>query len=212
MKTAALTAKQLGLVSCHDCHHLSQRPQLTDDQQAYCPRCGAALHQRTPNSIARTWALVFAALILYVPANLLPMTISTTLGDQQSDTILSGVIYFMHEGSLGIALVIFVASIFVPMMKILILSFLLLSVQFRSRWRPRDRTRLYRLTDVVGRWSMVDIYVVTIVVALVKLGAIGNIDAGPASGYFAALVVITMLAAESFDPRLIWDALEERDD
>lgn len=212
MNEQALTAKQLGLVSCHDCHFLSQRPQLAGGQQAFCPRCGAVLHQRTPNSLGRTWALVIAALFLYLPANLLPMTVSTTLGDQQSDTILSGVIYFVHEGSWAVALIIFVASIFIPLMKILILSFLLLSVQFRSKWHLRDRTRLYRLTDVVGRWSMVDIYVVTIVVSLVKLGAIGNIDAGPASGYFAALVVISMLAAESFDPRLIWDVLEETDD
>ena len=212
MTEGTMTAKQLGLISCHDCHLLSRRQQLVGNQRAYCPRCGAALHQRTPNSLGRTWALVIAALLLYLPANLLPMTITSSLGDQQVDTIMSGVLYFMHNGSWAVALIIFVASIFVPVMKILILIFLLLSVQFRSNWRPRDRTQLYRLTDVVGRWSMVDIYVVTTVVALVKLGAVGNIDAGPASGYFAALVVITMLAAESFDPRLIWDALEDTHD
>lgn len=208
MNNVVPTAKQMGLISCHDCHLLSRSDPLAANVKAYCPRCGAALHQRKPNSLARTWALVIAALILYLPANLLPMTITSSLGQQQADTIISGVIYFLYEGSWGVAVVIFVASIFVPLMKLLILSFLLLSVQFQSVWRPRDRTRLYRLTEVVGRWSMVDIYVITILVALVKLGAVANIDAGPASGYFAALVIITMLAAESFDPRLIWDALE----
>ncbi len=211
MNQEGLTAKQLGLVSCHDCQLLSQSPRLKPGQRARCPRCGAELHQRKPNSLTRTWALVIAALILYIPANLLPMTITSTLGTVQADTIMSGVIYFLQHGSWGIALVIFIASVFVPLMKLLILIYLLLSIQLRSQWRPRDRTQLYRLTDVVGRWSMVDIYVVTILVALVKLGALANIDAGPASIYFAALVVITMLAAESFDPRLIWDALEEKE-
>lgn len=212
MQNGALTAKQLGLISCHDCHFLARRPQLAGQQHAACPRCGAVLHQRTPNSIGRTWALLLVALLLYLPANLLPMTITTTFGQQQTDTIMSGVLYFLRDGSWVVALVIFVASIVVPLMKLLILFFLLLSVQLRSNWRPRERTQLYRLTEAVGRWSMVDIYVVTILIALVKLGAVANINAGPASGYFATLVVITMLAAESFDPRLIWDALEDNDE
>lgn len=104
---------------------------------------------------------------------------------------------------------IFTASIFVPFMKFIILIYLLLSVQFKSVKRPKDRTVLYRITEAVGRWSMVDVYVVTILVALVKLGVLANIDAGPAAIYFASVVVITMIAAESFDPRLIWDAMED---
>jgi paraquat-inducible protein A len=210
MNDGTLTAKQLGLISCHECHFLCRRPPLAATQRNYCPRCGVALHQRIPNSLGRTWALLIVAIILYLPANLLPMTITSSLGQPQVDTIMSGVLYFLHDGSWAVALVIFVASIFIPLMKLLILIFLLLSVQLRSNWRPRERTQLYRLTDLVGRWSMVDIYVVTILVALVKLGAIANIEAGPASRYFATLVVITMLAAESFDPRLIWDALEKK--
>lgn len=106
---------------------------------------------------------------------------------------------------------IFTASIFVPFMKFIILIYLLLSVQFKSIKRPKDRTVLYRITEAVGRWSMVDVYVVTILVALVKLGVLANIEAGPAAIYFASVVVITMIAAESFDPRLIWDAMEEDD-
>jgi len=200
-----VTARQKGLLSCHNCSLLvdierGKRP---------CPRCGAHLHMRKPNSLSRTWALVCTAIIFIIPANLLPMTITTALGVKQADTILSGVIYFMQTGSWEIAAVIFIASIFVPFAKLLILIFLLLSVHFRSAWRPRDRTTLYRLTELVGRWSMVDIYVVTILVALVKLGAIASIEAGPAAVFFASVVVVTMFAAESFDPRLIWDVLEE---
>lgn len=198
-----VTARSLGLARCHDCALL-----VAANQQA-CPRCGAHLHLRKPNSLGRTAALVLAALVFYLPANLLPITVTTALGTRQADTILSGVIYFMQSGSWEIATVIFIASVFVPFTKIVILVLLLLSVRFRWRWRPRDRTVLYRLTELVGRWSMVDIYVVTILVALVRLGAVATIEAGPAAIYFAAVVVLTMFAAESFDPRLIWDVLEE---
>lgn len=209
MSKSLLSAKELGLVSCHDCHLLSRWPSLSGHQAALCPRCGSELHQRKPNSIARTWALLIAAMILYIPANLLPMTITSALGTVSEDTIMSGVIYFIHSGSWEIALVIFTASIFVPFMKFLILIYLLLSVQFKSIKRPRDRTVLYRVTEAVGRWSMVDVYVVTILVALVKLGMLAEIEAGPAAFYFASVVVSTMVAAESFDPRLIWDVVEE---
>ncbi len=202
------TARAADLVSCHSCQLLSARFPGSAARHLVCPRCGATLHRRKPNSLARTWALVVAGFIFYLPANLLPITVTTSLGRQQADTIISGVIYFVQTGSWPIALVIFVASVFVPLMKLLILTFLLISVQLKSRWRPRDRTRLYRFTEIVGRWSMVDIYVVTILVALVKLGALANIDAGPGAVYFAAVVIITIFAAESFDPRLIWDAME----
>ena len=197
------TARSLGLVRCHDCSLLAAAHLET------CPRCGAHLHLRKPDSLGRTTALVLAALVLYLPANLLPITVTTAIGTRQADTILSGVIYFMQTGSWEIASVIFIASVFVPFAKLIILVLLLVSVRFRWRWRPRDRTVLYRLTELVGRWSMVDIYVVTILVALVRLGAVATIEAGPAAVYFAAVVVLTMFAAESFDPRLIWDALEE---
>lgn len=210
MKSGTMTAKQLGLVSCHDCHLLSRQKQLPSGQAAFCPRCGAALHLRKPNSIKRTWALLIGAFIVYIPANVLPMTVTSSLGHTQTDTIMSGVIYFMKSGSWEIALVIFVASIFVPLLKLTVLSYLLVSVQRKSGWRPRDRTQLYQITHAIGRWSMVDIYVVTILVALVKLGVFANIDAGPAALYFASVVVISMFASESFDPRLIWDALEEK--
>jgi len=207
MKDPPATARQLGLLSCHDCHLLIETPH--SPAHSRCPRCGAHLHPRKPNSLSRTWALICAAIIFYIPANVLPITITSSLGTKQADTILSGVIYFLQSGSWEIGAVIFIASIFVPLAKLLILVFLLLSVQFRSTWRPKDRTTLYRMTELVGRWSMIDIYVVTILVALVKLGAIATIEAGPAAVYFASVVVITMFAAESFDPRLIWDVMKE---
>ena len=201
-------ARHRGLVGCHSCHLLCEPVPLKNNQHSCCPRCGSALHSRKQNSISRCLALVIAASILMVPAQMLPITITSALGHTQADTILSGVIYFMHTGMWPIALVIFVASVFVPFAKLLILSLLMLSVQLRWRWRPRDRTRLYRITELVGRWSMVDVYVVTILVALVKLGAVASIDAGPGATYFAGVVILTMFAAESFDPRLIWDAME----
>ena len=203
MKKKALTARKAGLLACTVCHLLSP------DGTGNCPRCGAALHSRKPDSIARSWALMIAAAIFYIPANLLPMTTVTSLGMVQSDTIMSGVVYFVQSGSWPIALVIFIASIFVPLLKLFILSYLLLSVQYKSHFRPKDRTRLYLITEAVGRWSMLDIFVVTILVALVNLGALATIQAGPAALYFAAVVVLTMLAAMSFDPRLIWDAKEK---
>jgi len=210
---APLTARKAGLVGCSVCRLLC--PETSSGRKGKagkCPRCGAALHSRKPDSIVRTWALLIAAGILYIPANILPMTISTSLGQTQSDTIMSGVIYFIQDGSWYIALIIFVASIFVPLFKLLILGYLLISVQRGSTFRPRDRTRLYRITETVGRWSMLDIFVVAILVALVNLGALASIQAGPAALYFAGVVVITIFAALSFDPRLIWDEKEKMHD
>ena len=200
------TAQAAGLISCHSCHLLCDRGRRF--AEIICPRCGAKLHDRKPNSIARTWALVLAAFIFYIPANILPITTVISLGKAQSDTIMSGVIYFLHTGMWPIALIIFLASIFIPLMKLLVLIFLLISVQRKSCWRQQDRTRLYRFVEVIGRWSMVDIFVVTILVALVHLGGLATIHAGPGALFFGAVVVITIFAAMSFDPRLIWDTEE----
>ncbi|BBO67630.1 paraquat-inducible protein [Desulfosarcina alkanivorans] len=209
---AAPTATDAGLLSCHSCSRLVRRPPVSGRLILRCPRCGARLHPRKPNSIARTWALVIGAAIFYIPANLLPVTITTYMGSTQADTIMSGVIYFMRTGSWGIALIIFVASIVVPLAKLIALSGLLLSIKRHSRWRPGDRTRLYRITELVGRWSMLDVFVVTVLVALVRLGYLTTIEAGTGAAYFAAVVVLTMFAAMTFDPRLIWDAMEKNDD
>ncbi len=208
MNDNSMTAAAASLLSCHSCNLLSKMSGSHGHSHALCPRCGAPLHQRKTNSLTRTWALVIAAFIFYIPANVLPITVVISLGKTQADTIMSGVIYFMLTGMWPIALVIFVASVAVPLLKLFVLAFLLISVQRKSRWRPEDRTRLYRIAEAVGRWSMVDIFVVTILVALVKLGGLATIDAGPAASYFAAVVVTTMFAAMSFDPRLIWDVME----
>ncbi len=201
------TAIAASYASCHDCGKLARMPG-GHVRGVRCPRCGAALHLRKPNSLQRTWALVIAAAICYVPANLLPVMTVTSLGKPTADTIMSGVVYFLEHGDWPLALVIFTASIFVPMMKLAILVFLLISVQRRSSWRPVERTRMYRLTEAIGRWSMVDIYVITIMVALVRLGNLATIEASAGAVFFGAVVVITIFAAESFDPRIIWDRSE----
>jgi len=205
MTSVNITARDAQLMSCHSCRLLCRTggPQVRRPLQ--CPRCGATLHQRKPRSVKRTWALLIAASICYIPANVLPVTKASSFGDVQTDTIISGVIYFIDTGMWPLALIIFVASILVPLLKLVILSGLLISVHRHSAWRSRDRARIYRLTEVIGRWSMVDIYVITISVALVKLGALALFEAGPGLVFFAAVVVLTMFAAMSFDPRLIWD-------
>lgn len=208
MSNAFMTAKDVSLVSCHSCNLLSKVRPFRGGAHAVCPRCGGPLHQRKPNSISRTWALVLAAAVFYIPANVLPIMKVTSFGKEQSDTIMSGIIYFVVSGSWPLALVIFFASIVVPLLKLVLLTYLLISVQWKSQWRPKDRTRLYRIAEAVGRWSMLDIFVVTILVALVNLGSLSTIEAGPGALAFAAVVVITMFAAMSFDPRLIWDAME----
>lgn len=212
MNPVKTMARHRGMINCNCCHLLCKSQATAEHQQAHCPRCGSALHSRKENSLSRCFALVVASTILMFPAQMLPITITSALGHTQADTILSGVIYFLKTGMWPIALVIFVASVFVPFAKLLILSLLMLSVHYRWRWNAKDRTFLYRITELVGRYSMVDVYVVTILVALVKLGAVASIDAGPGATYFAGVVILTMFAAMSFDPRLIWDALEDTDE
>jgi paraquat-inducible protein A len=207
---APVTASSLSLAGCHDCSLVVRMP--AHGHGTRCPRCNSPLHFRKPDSVNRTWALVIAALVFYIPANLYPIMAVTSLGATQTDTIMSGVIYLLHHGMWPLALVVFGASVLVPLLKIAALIYLLLSVQLRSQSRPFDRTRIYRITELVGRWSMVDIYVVTILVALVQLGALATIEARSGAVYFGAVVVITMIAAESFDPRLIWDRMEPAHD
>ena len=191
---------------CHRCGLVS-RLAATDGGQR-CPRCHAKLHRRKPGSISRTSALVLAGIVLYVPANLYPIMTVIFFGRGEPDTILSGVVRLFEAGMWPLALLVFFASITVPVLKLAGLSFLLLSVQRRWRWRPRQRTLLYRVIDAVGRWSLIDIFMISILVALVKLGAIATVEPGVGATAFAAVVVITMFAATAFDPRLIWDAME----
>lgn len=162
---------------------------------------------RRENSVARAWAYLIAAAILYIPANVLPILETQKLLEHREDTILSGVAELWNSGAWDLALIVFVASIVVPLVKIVSLLFLLISVRRRPSWHPVARTRLYRMIDFIGHWSMLDVFVVSLLAALVQFGTIAN--ARPESGAvaFGAVVVLTMLASMSFDPRLIWDAV-----
>lgn len=204
---SAATAARAGLLVCHGCGMLSKPAPHAHDGS--CPRCGAHLHFRKPASIARTWAFLISAMILYIPANMLPVMDTSSLFGAQQDTILSGVVYLWTSGAKLLAAVVFIASIAVPMLKIIALLFLVISVQFHSPWLLERKARIYRLVELVGRWSMLDIYVITLLVALVQFSALATIKAGPAAVAFGAVVVLTMFAAMSFDPRLIWDAAEK---
>jgi len=199
-----------GLVACHECGKLHHTGRQKKGHEAVCSRCGCALHGRKPNSVARTWALVIAAIILYIPANVYPIMTVIHFGHGNPATIMGGVKVLFAGGMYGIAFLVFFASVVVPGMKLLGLMVLLLSVQLGWSILPGDLTRLYRVVESVGRWSMLDIYVIAVLVALVKLGSVAEITAGPAATSFAAVVVVTIFAAESFDPRLIWDAQKER--
>lgn len=203
----ALSAKQAGLVVCHTCGSVQQ----LHDGEAHqrCGRCHAPLHERRPASVSRTAALLLAAALLYIPANLLPVMHSTSLGRSEDDTILSGVAYFWTSSDWGLAAVVFIASVVVPMLKLAILAFLVFATHRRSAWRPHERTRLYRLVERIGRWSMLDVFVVALTVALVHFGSFAVITAGPGALAFGAVVILTMLASMQFDPRLIWDAISD---
>lgn len=203
----ARSAASQGMLVCHACGLLSRAP--AHSHEISCPRCGDHVHFRKPGSIARTWALLITAMILYIPANVLPMMHTSSLFGSQSDTIMSGVVYFWTSGSWYLALIIFFASIMVPMLKMIALVLLLVTTQRRSRWQLQQRTKLYRVVEFVGRWSMLDIYVVAVIVALVQLQALATITPGPGAIAFGAVVVLTMFAAMAFDPRLMWDSLEE---
>lgn len=202
-------AAKSGFVRCDSCERLWPDRSLREGAAASCHRCGATLEHRKPDSLARTWALLIAATICYVPANLFPVMVVTGPGGSEADTILSGVQAMFTAGWYVVGALIFFASITVPVLKILTLFGLLVSVQRGSRWNPRDRTRLYRIVEFVGRWSMLDMFVVSLTVALVQLGVVATVEPAIGASFFAAVVVLTMFAASSFDPRLIWDAMEE---
>lgn len=174
-----------------------------------CPRCGARRHFRKPDSVVRSWALIVTALILYAPANIFPAMTVISFGSGEPDTILSGVKALFLAGMWPLALLVFFASITVPVLKIVGLMYLLIATQRSSRWRLRDRTVLYRIVETVGRWSMIDIFMLSILAGLVRLGSIATIEPGIGAVSFAAVVIITMLAAATFDPRLMWDAAGE---
>jgi paraquat-inducible protein A len=201
--TTPPTAAEAGLVSCENCSLLSSP--APGAEAGYCPRCGGELAQRHHHSIQYTWALVIAAAICYIPANVLPVLTTNALGSSESDTIIGGVLLLYNTGSWPLALIVLIASVMVPLGKLIALSYLLISVQRGSIKNNQDRTRLYRLVELIGRWSMLDVFVDTFTVALIQLQPLMSVEPGAGVLFFAAVVVLTMIAAESFDPRLIWD-------
>jgi paraquat-inducible protein A len=204
-RAAALATPAHGAVGCHTCG-LVCLPHHHDDR---CPRCGSALHARNPNAVTRAWAMLIAAAILYVPANYYPVLQVIQLGSGAPSTILGGVVELLDAGMWPLALLVFTASVAVPMLKVLGMVLLLVSARAGWRGRLRDRTRLYGAVNAIGRWSMIDIFMVTILVALVRFGAVVSIEPGVGGLAFCAVVILTMLAAEAFDPRLMWDSAGE---
>lgn len=199
MPKASGRAIDQNLTLCHACHG------LVSLKTHRCPRCQSALHARKPHSLQRTLALLFTAIVLYIPANILPIMITESLGQQTYSTILGGVVLLWNMGSYPVALVIFIASVLVPMVKMLAIGWLCWSIHTHRPHHRRGRTRLYRLTEFIGRWSMVDVFVVAILVALIRMGKLMSVYPGSAALAFAGVVVLTMLSAMSFDPRLLWD-------
>lgn len=204
MSTRVVTAHSIGLRPCHVC---GQVHRAAGAQAIRCPRCQTRLRVREHNSVSRTWAYLLAAAILYIPANVLPILQTQKLLETRDDTILSGIAELWRSGAWDLALIVFVASILVPLVKIVSLSFLLISVQRRSSWHPEARTRLYRMIDFIGHWSMLDVFVVSLLAALVQFGPYAHAQPESGAVAFGAVVVLTMLASMSFDPRLIWDTV-----
>jgi paraquat-inducible protein A len=204
--TAADTAASRGLATCHTCC------KLVPVSEHECPRCGAAVHLRTSNSLQRTLALLITASILFIPANIYPIMITEVLGKPDISTIIGGVVLLIKLGSIPVALVIFIASVVVPLAKLAAMYYLVWSVSNETDRGHRQRTKLYVAAEFIGKWSMVDVFVVAILVALVQLGGLLVIKPGIAAYSFAGVVLVTMVAAEQFDPRLMWDQLDNNND
>jgi len=205
----AVTGMEHGLQRCEGCSLLSRPVEGEDDGR--CPRCGASLEFRKAHSVERTWAFLIAAALCYVPANLLPVLTTTTARGQESDTILQGVVLLWSPTGWPLSLIVLFASIMIPSAKILALGYLLITVQRGQIANGAQRVRLYRTVELIGRWSMVDVFVDAFTAALVQLQPLMSVEPAPGLFFFAAVVVLTMLAVESFDPRLIWDASRGRE-
>ena len=194
-----LTARAAGLVACTRCTRVWPMGTPT------CARCGSRLVSRDPKSLSRVWAWWLAGLMAYVPANLYPMLRTRTIGYDQSDTIIQGAIELMRFGAVGVGLVIIVASVFIPVAKFIAIAALARAVRRGARTSAETRQRIYEIVEYIGRWSMIDVFVVAILTALVQLSVVASIEPGPAALAFALSVIFTMFSAQAFDPRLIWD-------
>lgn len=204
--TGSLRAQHIGVIGCRVCG-LVVAPGGHESTQQRCPRCRSVLHRRHARSVERTWALLFASMICYIPAHMLPVMEVSSLGHgAHPSTILGGVIDLWRDDSYDVALVILATSVAIPCAKFFALAFLLMSVQFSWGWARRTRARLFHLLELVGYWSMLDVLVVGLLASLVQFDALGDIEPGPGIFFFGISVILTMLAAHSFDPRLIWDS------
>ncbi len=198
-----ITAREAGLVSCDNCGTLAPLGSRR------CARCRASLHSRRPNASQRVWAWLLAGIVCYIPANLYPMLLTSTFGKVSEGTIIGGAIELFEYGAWFVAVIVILASVVIPVAKFVVIAMLMLGIRHGSRLSAHRRMQLYEFTEFIGRWSMVDVFVVAILSALVQLGFIASINPGPAAVCFALSVVFTMLSAQSFDPRMIWDSLEE---
>lgn len=197
------TAKEMGLAQCRYCDHLTDRPGEP------CAVCGAVVHIRRPHSLQHVWAFWLAGLIAYIPGNLQPILITETLGEAEASTIIGGVVALIHHESHLVAAVVFIASIMVPVMKFALIAWIMLSIHFRWRVDHHRRHQAHQLIEVIGRWSMVDVFVVAALAALIQVGSLASIKPGDGVGWFALSVAFTMLSAKSLDPKLLWDAMDD---
>ncbi|RLA22728.1 MAG: paraquat-inducible membrane protein A [Gammaproteobacteria bacterium] len=200
------SALKQGFLCCRQCHKVILEKQQKVIQ---CPRCQSKVYPRIPNSLSQSWALLISGFILYIPANVLPIMTLTKGGVIRTDTIMSGIINLANIGMAPIAVIVFIASILVPALKMVALAMILLATQFKWTMSTYMRTQMYRMIEFVGRWSMLDVFVISILLGIVKFNKIASVDIEPAGLLFAIVIILTMLAAMRFDSRLIWDDINE---
>jgi len=205
MADTFVAAMGQGIAGCHTCG-LAVRMQ--SHAETKCPRCGSEVHYRKHNSIVRAWAFLISAFVMYIPANTEPMMHTTAFGNTEGDTIISGVLYFLSHGDWYLAVVIFAASVMLPLLKIIAIGYLLISIQRGEIVRRHQRTNLYKIAEILGKWSMLDIFVVALMVALIQMGNLTSIHPGAACIAFALVVILTMFAEMALDPKMIWDQKE----
>lgn len=208
MTARNLTVKKAGMVLCRTCNKIFDNARQSSGHQHRCPRCGSAVQLRIPSSVSHTWAFVLTGFFLLIPANICPITQVVRFGAGTPDTIMSGVMSLINSGMIPIAAIIFVASIVVPIFKLAGLAFLLLCIHFKWKISPFHCTIVYRFISLIGKWSMLDLFMISILSALVDMGAVSSVVPGPGATAFASVVVVTLFASLSFDPRLIWDLKE----
>jgi len=204
--SALTTARRAGLVGCRQCGQVHQLGTTS------CKRCGSRLQSRDTQSLQKVWAWLIAGMIAYIPANIYPMLLTSTLIERSESTIIGGVVELLEYGSYGVAAIVFIASVMIPVGKFIAIAYLAISVDRGWRDRQHQRHRAYEVVEFIGRWSMIDVFVVAILSALVQLETIATINPGIAAISFALSVIFTMLAAQAFDSRLIWDVEGRHDE